>query len=123
MLEQSDGLLIDKLDDHVAEYSADGIESFIRLAYIVESLVIEEDLLDDKDSNSLAELRACLHDAKAQRDDLSSEQEVDNLSRIILDKSADNTKRSQAQVFEGAGLGGSIQERVEEKRNVCYLKS
>lgn len=39
---------------------------------------------------------------------------------LVLDKCADDAERSEAEVFEGARLGGCVEEGVEEERDVCY---
>jgi hypothetical protein len=59
-------------------------------------VIIKEDLLHDKDRNSLAKLRAGLHDAEAQWDNLGSKEEVDNIRGIILDKSTNDSKGRQS---------------------------
>ena len=42
-------------------------------------MVVKEDLLDDEDGDSLAELRTGLHNAQAKWDDLGSQKEVDHV--------------------------------------------
>lgn len=79
MLQQSGGLLFHKLRHHVAQYSSHGIESLVCRADVVESMIIEQDLLDNKDSDGLAQLRSRLHDAQAQRDDFCGQKEVDHI--------------------------------------------
>lgn len=118
MLQQADRLLLDELRHHVAEHGADGVEALVRVADVGEAHVVEQDLLHDEDRDRLAQLRARLHDAQTQRDDLGREQEVDHLGRIVLDERADDAERGEAQVFERAGLGGGVEEGIEEERNV-----
>jgi hypothetical protein len=101
MLQEPHSLLVNKLSDHITENGANSVESLVGLADVLQSHVIEQDLLDDEDSNGLAELRSSLHDTEAKRNDLGSEEEVDNLCRVVLDQSADDTKRGQAKVFKG----------------------
>lgn len=79
MLEQANSLLLHKLIDHVAENSTHGVEALISLADVGKANVVQQDLLDDEDSNSLTELRSSLHDTQAKRDNLSCEEEVDDL--------------------------------------------
>jgi len=57
--------------------------------------------LDDEDGDGLAELRASLHDTEAERDDLRGEEKVDDLGRVVLDQSANDTERGQTEVLEG----------------------
>jgi hypothetical protein len=118
VLEQTDSLLLDQLVDHVAEDGADGVEAFVRLADVGEASVVEEDFLDDEDGDGLAQLGAGLHDAEAQRDDLSRKEEVDDLGGVVLDQGADDAQRGQTKVLERARLGGGIQEWVEEEGDV-----
>jgi hypothetical protein len=65
VLKQADRLLLDKLIDHVAEDRADGVKALVCLADICETNVVQQDLLNDKDGDRLAKLRACLHNTKA----------------------------------------------------------
>jgi len=54
MLEKPCCLLLHKLRDHVAKYSAHSIESFISGTYIVEAVIIKKDLLHNEYGNCLA---------------------------------------------------------------------
>ena len=92
MLQQTDSLLLDELVDHVAENGADSVEALVRLADVRQTNIVEQDLLDDKDRDGLAELGAGLHDTKTERDDLGCQKEVDDLGGVVLDKRADDTK-------------------------------
>ena len=47
---------------------------------------VEEDLLKDEGGHGFAELRAVLHDAQAERDDLGGEEKVDHLLLVSLEK-------------------------------------
>jgi len=118
MLQQPCSLLLHKLSDHVAEDSTDSIESLVCGANVVQPVVIEQDLLDDENCHRLAKLRSRLHDSEAERDDLGREEKVNHLSRIIFNKRADDTEGRQAEVLERAGLRCSVEEGVEEKRNM-----
>ena len=69
MFEESDGLLLDKLSDHIAKHSAYSIESLVGVTDIAKPCVIEKNLLHDKDCYRLAQLRASFHNPQAQRDD------------------------------------------------------
>lgn len=64
MLKESDCLLIHKLGDHVRQHRADRVEALVSLANVLQAHVVEEDLLNDEDGNSLAELRPGLHDSQ-----------------------------------------------------------
>jgi hypothetical protein len=56
VLQQPSRLLLHELRDHVAEHRANSVETLISSADVVESMIIEEDLLDNEDGNRLAEL-------------------------------------------------------------------
>lgn len=84
MLEQAHSLLLNKLINHVGQDGADGVESLVSLADVLQAQVVEQDLLHNEDCDSLAELTARLHDTKAEWDDLGCEQEVDNLAAVVL---------------------------------------
>lgn len=116
MLEQADGLLFNQLGNHVTQDGTDSVESLISGTDIPKANIIKQDLLHDKDGHRLAQLGARLHDAKAKWDNLSGQQEIDDIRRVILDQSADNTERSETQVFEGSRFGSRVQEWVEEQR-------
>ena len=101
MLQEPHSLLVNELSDHITENGANSVESLVGLADVLQSHVVEQDLLDDEDSNGLAELRSSLHDTEAERNDLGGEEEVDDFCRVVLDQSADDTKRSQAEILKG----------------------
>jgi len=92
VLQQSCGLLLNELRDHVAKNSANSVETLIRSAYIIQPMVIKKDLLYNEYSDCLAELGPSLHDAKTERNDLGGKKEVDHIGRIILNKSPNYTK-------------------------------
>ena len=50
MLEKTDGLLLDKLIDHVAKHCAHCIEALVCLTDIGKADVVEQDLLHNEDS-------------------------------------------------------------------------
>lgn len=79
MLQQPGRLLLDQLAHHVAKDGADSVESLIGGADVVQAIVVKQDLLHNEDGDSLTELRARLHDAQTERDDLGGQQEVDDL--------------------------------------------
>jgi hypothetical protein len=119
MLEESDSLALHKLVDHVAEDRADSVKPLVRLADVGEAEVVEEDLLNDEDGNCLGELRAGLHDAEAERDDLGGEEEVDDVRVVVLlYKGANDAERGEPEILERPSLGGRVEEGVEEERNV-----
>ena len=66
MLKKSHRLLVDQLSDHVAENCANSVETLVSLTNVLQAHIVKQDLLDDEDSNSLAELRASLHDTEAR---------------------------------------------------------
>lgn len=120
MLQQPGSLLLDQLAYHVTEDGADGVEPLIGGADVVQAIVVKKDLLHNEDGDGLAELRARLHDAQTERNDLGGQQEVDDLGGVILDKGANDTEAGQAEVFEGARLRRRVQEGIEIERNVGW---
>lgn len=121
MLEQASSLGLDELSNHIAEDRANGIESLVGGTDVVETIVIKENLLHNKDGNSLAKFRASLHDSEAEGNDLGCEQEVDNFGGVIFHQSPDDAKTGQPEIFEWARLGRGVEERVEEERDVCCI--
>lgn len=118
MLQQTNRLLFDQLIDHVGEDGANRVKALVRLANVRKSQVIQQNLLDNENSHRLAQLRAGLHYAKAQGYDFGREEEVDDVGRVILDERANDTERGQAEVFERARLGGSVQKWVKKQWNM-----
>jgi hypothetical protein len=55
MLEKSCSLLLDKLRNHIAKNRAYSIESLISGTYVVESVIVQEDFLDNEYRDCLAE--------------------------------------------------------------------
>ena len=51
MLEQADGLGLHELVDHVAQNGANGVEPLISMTDVRQPGFVEEDLLDNEDSN------------------------------------------------------------------------
>lgn len=119
MLEQPDGLLLHQLSDHVAQNGPHGVESLVCGANISKTNIIQQNLLYNKNRHRFAQLRARLHDAEAEWDDLGGEKEVDDIRGVVLDQSTNHTQGGQSQVFEGTRFGCGIKERVEEKRDMC----
>lgn len=85
VLEQSCGLLLNELGYHVAEDSSNSVKSLVGGTDVVETVVIQQNLLDDEDGNSLAELRTGLHDTQTERNDLGGQKKVDDVGGIVLD--------------------------------------
>lgn len=102
MLQKADRLLLHQLRHHVAEYSADGVEPLIGMAYVAKAGIVQKYLLNDENGDRLAELRAGLHDPKTERYNLRGQQEIDDLGGIILDQRANDTQRRQAQILKRA---------------------
>lgn len=53
MLQQANSLLLHELVNHVAEDSANGVETLIGLAYVRETNIVKQDLLYDEDGDRL----------------------------------------------------------------------
>ena len=58
-------LLLNKLGDYIAEHRGYSVETLVCGADEVQRIIIQENLLDNEDGDSLAELRARLHASKA----------------------------------------------------------
>lgn len=122
VLKESHRLLIDQLCHHVAQYSAHGIEALVSLANVLQPHVVQQNLLNDENGYSLAELGTGLHDTEAEWDDLGCEQEIDNFTAVIFNQCANDAERCEAEVFEWSRLGGGIEEWVEEERDVSCAR-
>lgn len=120
MLQQSGGLLLDQLAHHVAEDGADGIEPLISGADVVQAIIVEKYLLHDEYGDSLAELRARLHDAQTEGNDLGGQQEVDDFGRVVLHESANDAEACEAEILERARFGGRVKERIEIEGNMGW---
>lgn len=79
MLQQSSSLLFNKLIYHITQDSSHSVKSLVRGADVVQSMIVKQDLLHDKNGNGLAEFRAGLHDPQAKGDNLCREEEVDHV--------------------------------------------
>jgi hypothetical protein len=79
VFQQSGRLLLDQLRNHIAQHCAHSIEPLVSCTYIVQAMVIEQYLLDDKDGHGLAEFGAGLHDAETERNDFGGQQKVDHV--------------------------------------------
>ena len=86
MLQQARRLLFNQLQNHIAEDSTNSIESLVSGTNIVEAVVVQEYFLNNEYGNRFAQLRPGFHDPKAQWNDLSREEEVDDIGRVILDQ-------------------------------------
>lgn len=54
MLEKTDCLLLHKLVDHVTEHSSDRVEALICLTDVRKTDIVEQDLLNNENGDSLA---------------------------------------------------------------------
>lgn len=104
MLQQPYGLLIHQLRYHVTQNSSYSVKPLVRLTNILQTHVVQQDLLHDEDGNRFAKLGAGFHDAQAEWDDFGCEQKVDDFGTIVFDKRADHTEGGQAEVLEGPGF-------------------
>lgn len=120
MLEKSSCLRLNELSHHVAQDGTNCIETLVGGAYVVEPIVVEQDFLNDENSNSLAKFRAGLHDTQAEWDNLCCKEKVDDFGGIIFDQCTNDTETGQAEIFEGSRLGGGVEKGVEKQGDVCY---
>ena len=77
--------------DHIVEDSADGEKSLCRHAKVIQSIIVEQDLLDNEGSDSLRQICAPLHDPQTKRNDLCLQEEVDDRWIINFDKGSYNS--------------------------------
>jgi len=113
MLEQTSRLLLHELGDHIAEHRTHGVETLVRSADIIETVVVQQYLLNNKDGNGLRQLRARLHNPQTKGNDLSGQEKVDDLGRVVFNKGANDSETGKAKVLEWARLRGGVEERVE----------
>lgn len=126
MLQQPDRLTLDQCCDHVGEHGADGVESLVRLADVLQAEVVEEDLLDDEDGDGLGEFGTGLHDSKAERDDLCGQKEVNHVGVFVLlqsaeprdrphlDERADHAQGGESKILEWPGLTRGVEKGIEK---------
>lgn len=110
--------MLDELCHHVAQDGSYGIEPFVSSTNICEANIVEEDFLYNEDGHGLAEFRPGLHDPEAERNDLRGQEEIDHIGRVILHQSTDHAQGGKTEILKRARLGGSVQEGVQEKRDV-----
>jgi hypothetical protein len=79
MLKEAHSLLLNELVNHVAQNCSNSVKSLVSLTDVLQTEVVEQDLLNDKDGDCLAELATRFHDAQAERNNLCGKKEVDNL--------------------------------------------
>jgi hypothetical protein len=120
VFQKTGGLLLDELSNHIAQNSTNSVEPLVCGADVVEPAVIQENLLHDEYRHRLAKFRSGLHDAQAERDDLSGEEEVDDLGGVVLNKRANDPQRGESKVFKRPRFGRGVEERVEEQRDVRW---
>ena len=84
MFQQPHRLTFDQLIHHVAQHRPHRVEPLVRLTYVGQSEVVEEDLLNDEDGYCFGEFGSCFHDSKAERDDFGGEEEVDDVGVVVL---------------------------------------
>jgi hypothetical protein len=123
MLQQPNRLLVDKLCNHITQYRAHSVEPLVSLADVLQAHVVEQDLLDDEDSNSLAELGTGLHDAEAEWNNFGGEEEVDDFGAVVLDQCSNDAEGGKAEVFERSGLRGRVEKWVKKEWDVGCVKS
>ena len=100
MLKKSCSLLFHQLRHHITKNGSNGIETLVCCAYIIQSMVIQKNFLHDKDGHCFAKLGARLHYSQAQWDNFGCKEEIDHVGRIVFDKSPNDTKRCQSEIFE-----------------------
>lgn len=105
MLQEPGRLLFDELVDHVAQDSPNSVESLVGCADVVQTMIVKEYLLHDKNGNSFAQFGTGLHDAQAEWDNFRRKKKVDDIRAVVLDQGANNAKGRQTEVFEWPRFG------------------
>ena len=118
VLQQSLARLLAQLDDHLAQDHRHVGEPVVGLTDVIQSSLVQQDLLQDEGGHSLAQLRAALHDPQTERDDLRGEEEVDHLLLVRLHEGSDDPEGGKAKVLEGPGLTDGVEEGVEVEGDV-----
>ena len=90
VLQQPLARLLAELDDHLAQDHRDMGEPVVGLTDVIQTSLVQQDLLQDEGGHSLAQLGAALHDPQTQRDDLRGQQEVDHLLLVGLHEGPDD---------------------------------
>jgi len=118
--------------NHFSQHLRNGKEAVARLAHIVETIIIEQDLLDNEGGDCLTQFIAIFHDMQTQRDSFRLDQELSHLAvgndarggvghhigMRVLDQGANHTERGQTQVLKRTRVELSVQERIQEQGNV-----
>lgn len=99
MLQQADRLLNLELRDHIRQNCSNCIKALVSLTNIVQTHVIQENLLNDKNCNlnkkrdyCFRKFTASFHNSKAERYNLSRQEEVDYFAIVILNQCSYNSK-------------------------------
>lgn len=98
-------------------------KTIVGLTNIIQSSLVQQDLLENERGHGFGKLRTSLHDSKAKRDDLGGEEEIDHFLLIGLDQGPDHAQAGQTEIFEGSGLGDGMKERVKVQRDVSQQES
>ena len=135
VFEQPHAGIPDKRGDHVAKNVGNSKESLGSLADVIEPSFINQDLriclasaanicgtvthlLNNEGGDCSAQLAAGLHDAETQGYYFCSEQEVDDIAVVNLNKRTNDAQRGQAQVFERPSFADRVEKRIEKQGDV-----
>ena len=112
--------MLDKLRDHVAQNRSHGVKSLVSSTNICKAYIVEQNFLYNEDRHRLAQFRTGFHDTEAKGDDLRGKKEVDDIRGVIFHQGTDHAQGSKTEIFKRARLGGGVEKRIEEKRNMGY---
>lgn len=112
--------MLDKLRDHVAQNRSHGVKSLVSSTNICKAYIVEQNFLYNEDRHRLAQFRTGFHDTEAKGDDLRGKKEVDDIRGVVFHQGSDHAQGSKTEIFKRARLGGGIEKRIEEKRNMGY---
>ena len=112
--------MLDKLRDHVAQNRSHGVKSLVSSTNICKAYIVEQNFLYNEDRHRLAQFRTGFHDTEAKGNDLRGKKEVDDIRGVVFHQGTDHAQGSKTEIFKRARLGGGVEKRIEEKRNMGY---
>ena len=113
MLKETSGLLLHQLGDHVAEDRTDGVKPLVGSADIIETIVIQQNLLYNEYGHGLAQFGAGFHDSETKRNDLCSQEKIDNFGGVVLNQSTNDSEACKTKIFEGSRFRGGVEEGIQ----------
>ena len=113
VLEQSRRWLFVEDAHHLRQAIGYGHEPLRRCTDVVQTDIIEQNLLQDEGGDRLGQLRSRLHRPKAQRNELGRQQKVNHMRIIDLDERSHDSQTGEAEVFEGTTRIGGVEKGID----------